>query len=358
MKNWFKLKKAKLPTKLIRLLMENNEKYEDIFKKGKEFYKNNYKLKEKYITKIFESQKINIKKEMDKLIQKRIKFLTYNDSRYPRLLKNISKPPLFLYYKGNLDIINEKTIGVVGTRKSTDYGESAAYKITKELVDSGVTIVSGLAAGIDAIGHSQALKNNGKTIAVVGSGLDVIYPKENRRIWEKVEKNGLIFSEYPPETPPYAWNFPKRNRIIVGLSRGIMVAESYKKGGSLITAELAVEENRDVFAVPGFISYPSFQGCNNLIKDNKAHLISTGDDILEEFGWDKIDDSEIKSSTNLTDKEKLIYRSLIVEKSLDELILETSFSASDLLVILTEMEIKGYAKSIPGGKYKRKDILG
>ncbi len=355
MSDWYKLEKAKVPYSVLSFLMDEFSEVNDIFKKDKLFFKREYKMKDEIIDKIFYAENLNISQELEEIKKQNIRLWTKNSEEYPRLLRNIEKPPLFLFVKGNMEI-DEKTIGVVGTRKMTSYGKSATERITKELVDCGVTIVSGLALGVDVTAHTKTLQNNGKTIAIVGSGLDVIYPSENRKIWEKIEQNGLLISEYPLGTPPNAWNFPRRNRIIVGLSRGVVVMESYKKGGSLITAKLAFSENRDLFAIPGFISYPSFEGCNELIKSNTAKLITKADDILEEFGWDKFDNNNGKINIELGKEESQIYKRLITEKNLDELIMETRMKGTELLIRLTEMEIKGYIKSVPGGRYRRNEI--
>lgn len=355
MSDWYKLEKGKVSYSVISFLMDEFAEFNDIFKKDKLFFKKEYKMSDEIINKIFNAKDLDISLDLKEMEKENIRLWIKNSKEYPRLLRNIAKPPLFLYVKGNMEI-DEKTIGVVGTRKMTTYGKSATEKVTKELIDCGVTIVSGLALGVDATSHKKALQNNGKTIAVVGSGLDVIYPSENRKIWKKIEENGLLISEYPLGTPPNAWNFPRRNRIIVGLSRGVVVMESYKKGGSLITAKLAFSENRDLFAIPGFISYPSFEGCNELIKSNTAKLITKADDILEEFGWDKVDNNNNKINIELGKEESQIYKRLITEKNLDELIMETKMKGTELLIRLTEMEIKGYIKSIPGGRYRRNEI--
>ena len=249
--------------------------------------------------------------------------------------------------------MKNRRIGVVGTRKATTYGRITCEKMTEDLIENGITTVSGLALGIDSICHKRTLDKSGKTIAVVGSGLDIIYPKENRILWEQIEKYGLIISEYPLGTEPIGYNFPMRNRIIVGLSKGILVIESQKKGGSLITAELALEEGREVFAVPGDIFSPSSEGCNNLIKNSQAKLTTDVKDIIVEYGW-KIKNNK-NSNLDLTSYEEKIFSLLEKEKNLDELILESSFKASEILSILMDLEIKHIIVSIPGGKYRRKN---
>lgn len=355
MSDWLKLKKEGISDSTIYKLMQNYLNFNEVFEKTEDYLKEKFNLSLEIIEKIYKARNLNIDEELSKLEAKKIKLITLNDKKYPDKLKNISSPPLFLYCKGQIDF-PEKSIGVVGTRKMTSYGKSATEKLVKEMVECGITIVSGLAEGVDGAAHNKALMNKGRTIAVVGSGLDVVYPEANRKIWEKMSEEGTIISEYPLGTEPFRWNFPQRNRIIVGLSKGILVAESYEGGGSLITAQIALDEGREVFAVPGFISYPSFEGCNSLIKKSEAKLTTCVKDILEEFGWDEINISEEKIDIVLNTNEKNIYSKLIVEKNLDELIMETGIKSTNLVVILMEMELKGYIKSISGGKYKRNEI--
>ena len=336
---WYKLRAAGVKDSIIRNLMSAFKEYLDIFKLE-------YK-------KIIDSQTLSLDEEIKNLKKNKVKVLSLKSSNYPEELKNISQPPVFLYYKGDISLLKGKRIGVVGTRKATVYGKITCEKMTEDLVNNEITTVSGLALGIDSICHKKTLDKNGKTIAVVGSGLDVIYPKENRILWENIEKSGLIISEYPLGTEPIGYNFPMRNRIIVGLSRGILVIESQKKGGSLITAELALEEGREVFAVPGDIFSPSSEGCNNLIKNSQAKLTTDVKDIIIEYGW------ELKNNKNnnlkLTSYEEKIFFLLEKEKNLDELILGTSLKASEILSILMDLEIKHIIVSIPGGKYRRKN---
>ncbi|MDY4006520.1 MAG: DNA-processing protein DprA, partial [Fusobacterium varium] len=305
------------------------KEYLDIFKLDEFQLRKYFNIDDIEYKKIIDSQTLSLDEEIKNLKKNKVKVLSLKSSNYPEELKNISQPPVFLYYKGDISLLKGKRIGVVGTRKATVYGKITCEKMTEDLVNNEITTVSGLALGIDSICHKKTLDKNGKTIAVVGSGLDVIYPKENRILWENIEKSGLIISEYPLGTEPIGYNFPMRNRIIVGLSRGILVIESQKKGGSLITAELALEEGREVFAVPGDIFSPSSEGCNNLIKNSQAKLTTDVKDIIIEYGW------ELKNNKNnnlkLTSYEEKIFFLLEKEKNLDELILGTSLKASEIL---------------------------
>jgi len=227
--------------------------------------------------------KINPDWEMERLSKQGINLITLQDKDYPKLLKEIYDPPAILYVRGNLQS-NDKCFGVVGTRKLSLYGSEIAGLITADLAKSGLTIVSGLAKGIDTIAHQTALRTNNRTIAVLGSGVDKasVYPFDNQSLAEKISRNGAVISEFPIETQPLPQNFPQRNRIVSGLSLGILVIEAPEKSGALITARNALEQNRDVFAIPGPIISKNSFGPNNLIKMG-AKLVSQAEDILEEL---------------------------------------------------------------------------
>lgn len=349
---WYRLRIVKIKYKNILKLMNSFENYQDIFKLTDEQLKIYFKFDDTTISLLHNSKKINLEEELKSLNSLGVNIVSLKDKDYPINLKNISHPPVFLYYKGDLSLADKNTIGIVGTRKPTIYGKRVCEKITSELVESGVVTVSGLAFGIDTICHKITLENSGKTIAVVGSGLDIPYPKENKNYWEEIGKRGLIISEFPMGTEPIAYNFTLRNRIIVGLSKGIVVIESKEKGGSLITAGLALEEGRDVFSVPGDIYSPASIGTNNLIKNSEAKLVTCGEDILKEFNWDIKEKNKV--NLNLSEDEFKIYNSLIKEKNLDELVVSTGIKPKILLAILMDMEINGYISSINGGKYIRK----
>lgn len=210
--------------------------------------------------------------------------ITYDDDIYPEILKNIADPPFVLYVKGKLlNMDKELGIGVVGTRKNSEYGRKITHDICCDLTSAGVVIVSGLARGIDTIAANAAISTGGRTVGVLGCGIDVVYPAENTKIYESVSEHGMIITEYPPGTSPYGYNFPRRNRIIAGLSRGVLVTEAPIKSGALITAHIAMEEGRDVFAIPRGID-SRFAGGNNLIQ-NGAKLVFNYKDILNEYPY-------------------------------------------------------------------------
>ncbi|MDY5305841.1 DNA-processing protein DprA [Fusobacterium gastrosuis] len=278
-------------------------------------------------------------------------FFTIDDDIYPEILKNIYNPPKKIYYKGNLKLLKEKKkIAIVGTRNNSSYGALCCEKIVKDLIAEDIVIISGFARGIDSIAHRICIENNGKTIAVVASGLDIVYPSSNVNLWKKIEENGLILSEYEYGTKPFRANFPQRNRIIAGLSEGVIVIESKEKGGSLVTANIALDEGRDVYAVPGEIFSDLSRGCNNLIRDSKAKLLNSVEEILKDYNW-LMNKSILKEDKNFTEIQSKILNCLVYEKTLDRIVQELNMSTSELLYEIMELEIKGHIKSLAGGKY-------
>ena len=278
-------------------------------------------------------------------------FITIKDDVYPECLKEISNPPLKLYYKGNLDLLKEeRLIAVVGTRNPSSYGKLCCEYMVKKMSRANITIVSGFAKGIDSIAHKTSLLTDGKTIAVIASGLDIVYPASNLSLYREIEEKGLILSEYEAGVKPFKSNFPQRNRIIAGLSRGTIVVESKDRGGSLITADLALEFNRDVYAVPGDVFSEYSKGCNNLIRDSRAKSLSNINELLEDYSWNIEEKNE---NNKYTKNQLLILNSLSSEKNLDNILMETKIEQTEILAELMTLEIMGAIKSIAGGRYKK-----
>lgn len=278
-------------------------------------------------------------------------FITIKDDVYPECLKEISNPPLKLYYKGNLDLLKEeRLIAVVGTRNPSSYGKLCCEYMVKKMTGANITIVSGFAKGIDSIAHKTSLLTDGKTIAVIASGLDIVYPASNLSLYREIEEKGLILSEYEAGVKPFKGNFPQRNRIIAGLSKGTIVVESKNRGGSLITADLALEFNRDVYAVPGDVFSEYSRGCNNLIRDSRAKSLSNINELLEDYSWEV---EEKNDSNKYTKNQILILNCLSSEKNLDSILLETKIKETEILAELMTLEIMGVIKSIAGGRYKK-----
>ena len=238
-------------------------------------------LEEKIIKELLNTEyRKNLKKYLDYMEKYGISIVTCYDSDYPEKLKNITNRPIVLFYKGDISIVDEYSIAIVGSRNCSDYGRKCSEFISNEIAKRKICIVSGLAIGIDSIGHITALNNKSNTIAVIGNGLDNIYPSKNKKLAESIIKNGgLIMSEFVIGTKPFKQNFPRRNRIISGLSDSVIVIEGSKKSGSLITAGYAIEQGKEVFAVPGSIFSPNSEGTNELIKDG-ANLLTSTDDVI------------------------------------------------------------------------------
>ncbi|MDD4437311.1 MAG: DNA-processing protein DprA [Tissierellia bacterium] len=285
---------------------------------------------------------------MKKLKIEKAEIVTIFDEEYPAKLKQIQGAPYLLYYKGNLDFINNISIAVIGSRKATSYGKWAAEKLTKELSEVGVNIVSGLAVGIDTIAHKTALKYNSKTFGIIGCGINVVYPKNNLELFKQISgNNGAVITEYPFDIQPVAFNFHDRNRIISGLSEGVLVIEAQEKSGTLITAGHAANQGREIFAVPGNIDSLYSKGTNALIRDGAKITVSI-DDIIEEIlelkERVKLQNAFIDLST-LTDDEIRIMDSLKSGKNtVEELRQEIKMETGELLGNLTLLEMKGAIK--------------
>lgn len=312
---------------------------------------------EKNIAEEFIAARIDI--DPDKLLitlkNEKINIITIEDKYYPRLLKEIYNPPYLLYYKGTIKKDFEYTIAIVGTRKYSNYGEQVAEKMAHELAKNNITIVSGLALGIDTIAHEACLEAGGDTIAVLGSGLDYqnLYPSSNRYLIDKIIlSGGCVISEFPPGTAPLRPHFPQRNRIISGLSLGTLVIEAKAKSGALITANHALDQNREVFAIPGNIFSENSKGPNKLLKMG-ARLVDSSKDILETLNLTKaMEFLENKKIIGDTKEEELIISLLSHEPVyVDDLIRETKLDASKISSTLTIMEMKGIVKNLGGTQY-------
>lgn len=310
-------------------------------------------FKEETIKRIINNRNIKLLEDLlVKLEKNNINTLTIYDEDYPLSLENIYNKPVVLYTKGNYNLDNNLAIGIVGSRKATSYGKWACEKFTRELANLGVTIISGLAMGIDSIAHKTAIECGGKTIGILGNGIDKVYPKSNLRLYEDVSHNGIILTEFPLGTEPFSYNFPQRNRIIAGLAHGIVVIEAKEKSGSLITAHHALEQGKDIFAVPGNINSIYSSGTNKLIKDGAKPLLSI-DDIIEEIyelqikGIEKnADDHDF---TDLSEDESKIMR-IILEGPVhtDIISLKSGIDISNVISILTILELKGLIKELSG----------
>lgn len=277
----------------------------------------------------------------EEITNKEIKFITTEDKEYPKSLKEIEDFPVVLFYKGNLEGINfERLLAVVGSRSATESAKQNVRKIISGFKNTDVGIVSGLATGIDTASHLVAIENNLKTIAVIGSGLDYIYPKQNFKLYQSIENNnGVIFSEYPNSYAPLPFNFPQRNRIITALSKGVVIAEAKMKSGAMISARFALEQGKELMCIPGLITNPNCEGIYHLIK-NGAGVVTNTDDILNLLNW-KIELEE-KPKLKLLGIEKQIYDCISCgEISFEGLKQKLDIGINELMIKLTEMELSG-----------------
>lgn len=299
-----------------------------------------------------------VDRTIEEIDKKNINVITLNSSTYPELLKNICDPPVCLYVKGKLHA-DELSIAVVGSRRASGYGITVARKISGELAQSNICVISGMARGIDTAAHVGALSVKGRTIAVLGCGIDLVYPPENKKLMEQIIEYGAVISEYPPGVEPAPHHFPVRNRIVSGMSVGVLVVEAGEKSGSLITAQLALEQGRDVYALPGNVISINSKGTNKLIQDG-AKLVTSVQDILDELHWYKNfntknvhfeNNSKINSS--LDNDEKDVFELLSFESLyIDEIQKKLSINMPLLHSILLSLEMKGLIKRDPGGKYR------
>lgn len=299
--------------------------------------------------------KINPDKVLDEIIQRKLSFLTFDDENYPYMLKNISDPPMVLYIKGDLKLCNlAKTLAVVGSRRASTNAKDVLAKILGELKNTDVCIVSGLASGIDTTAHQGALVNNLKTIGVIASGFDFVYPTSNRELYRKIEDgHGAIISEYFPTFQPLQFRFPQRNRIVSGLSYGTLVAEAAIRSGALITANLCLEQGRELMCIPGLVSNPNTEGIYKLLKQG-ATMVTCANDILSALNWEVKAEKQLKMALcEFSQDEKKVLASIEIEpKGFDKISSETGINFNELLACLTNLELLGTIKQIEGEKYK------
>lgn len=299
--------------------------------------------------------------ELKKCEKHQVEVIFYTDKKYPKKLKHAPDAPILLFYKGTASLNNPKTVAIVGTRKSTSYGREFTEQIVEKLTAHQALIVSGLAYGIDINAHKAALKNELETIGVMASGLDIIYPSMHRGTAMEMLQQGGLLTEFPIGEKPEAHNFPSRNRIIAGMSDLVIVVEAAEKGGALITAEIANSYNRDVFALPGDINHKYSVGCNNLIKQNKANLISGIQDIEYIMNWQPQeplkDEDKYYDFSKLNEDEKTIVETLSNQKEgmpIDELSWKSQIPLNKLASLLLNLEFSNIVKSLPGKKYRLK----
>lgn len=303
-------------------------------------------------------------KELAQTEAAKCRLVTWDEPQYPQLLREIYDPPPLLYVKGNAELLNRHAISIVGTRRPTPYGNQIAERLARDLANCGLVVVSGLARGIDACAHKGALSSTrGGTVGILGCGVDVTYPKENRKIFAEIEERGAIISEFPLGTFPAPQNFPIRNRMIAGMARGVVVVEGAQYSGSLITARLAMECGREVFAVPGNVTQPAAFGPNQLIKQG-AKLVTGWEDVIEELPTPiraelvPVETTSGDERASLVEQSlgpagKTLYAMLEVDSArhVDDLVERSGMSSSEVLSSLFELEMKGLVQQLPGKQF-------
>lgn len=291
---------------------------------------------------------------LEYILNNNINYITYEDENYPYLLKQISNPPMVLFYKGDLKDCNfERTLAVVGSRRASDSAKQNLRNILLGFKGTDITIVSGMAEGIDTVAHRSAIDAGVSTIAVLGGGFNNIFPKSNMKLFnEIISGNGVVMSEYWPDFQPMPFRFPVRNRIVSGLSKGTLVAEAALKSGALITANLTLEQNRELMCMPGSISNPNTEGVFKLLKQGAA-LVTNTEDILNALSWKiNLTTENEQPKMDLSENEtKVLSEIKLNPLCFDELILKTNLNINDLMIILTQLEIKGLIKQADGNKY-------
>lgn len=297
-----------------------------------------------------------VEQEMQRAEEAGVKIIPFGSGIYPARLRSIADPPPCLYVKGEIRQEDDKAVAVIGTRSASHYGRRVTRDLCLGLASLGFTVISGMARGIDGVAHDEALNAGGRTIAVLGSGVDRAYPPEHRKLYHRISENGAVISELPLGAPPLAFNFPARNRLISGLSAGVVVVEATEKSGSLITAAIALEQGREVFAVPGEVGSSRSRGGHRLIRQG-AKLVEDVDDILEEIAPQLVARNRQPAAlrTLPVDAQPETHKifDLLQERSLhiDEVIEASGFSASRVSQILLELELQGFLKQLPGNRY-------
>ena len=341
-----------------RLLAEQFENAEDIFRASKkelgsiegigEVRAKSVKLFEDFST---------AEKEIEFIEKYKIETLFLKDKNYPKRLLNCYDSPTLLYYRGNADLNTSKIINIVGTRNNTDYGRQQTEQLINELQSFQILIVSGLAYGIDAIAHKAAVHNNLPTVGVLAHGLDTIYPAAHAGLAKQMLQNGGLLTEFKKDTTPDKHNFPRRNRIVAGIADATIVIETAVKGGSMITAELANDYNRDVFAFPGKVTDSKSAGCNHLIKNNKAILITDAAQLIETLGWNtkKAKPKRQKELFITLSKDEQLLVDVLKQKDLvhiDEIFLKSGLTSSTVAAAMLNLEFQNVIASLPGKMYK------
>jgi DNA processing protein len=353
--NLLKLSNIKMKSSRLRKIIKENEniigekKFIDILVEKKEIKKE-------------EVEKANIDSRLEKQIcvlkQENVKMLTIFDEEYPKNLIDLEDSPPILYCRGKVLPKDSNAVSIVGTRRATEYGRTAARTLGKKLSELGITIVSGMAIGIDTQAHIGALEGDGRTLAVMGTGIDLIYPSSNRSLAQKIVEHGALLTELPPLSRALPYHFPARNRIISGLSKAVIAVEAAERSGVFSTVRWALEYGRDVYALPGDINRKVSEGTNKLIK-NGAIPLTSYKDILEntELEIKELKEKDIKKIPELSEQEKIVYKALEIKpKSTDVLVNETGLKPNVIMTVMALLELKGLSREVTGKRFIREEL--
>ncbi len=355
---WVKLSKADVTARRLRLLLEEYGSPEAILQEKPSYLLEKLKLPPSIVERISWARQVSVEQDLRRLEALKVQLITYEDPDYPLLLREIFDPPPLLFVRGTFSSTDSFAVAIVGSRRASSRARQIASHLAKELAQAGCTIVSGLAQGIDTAVHKGALEG-GRTLAVMASGIDLIYPPQNRDLAEQIARQGVLLTEFAPGTQPDAWRFPARNRLISGLSKGVVLCEAPLDSGAMITARYAAEQNREVMAVPGWVDDGRSSGCHALIKDGAA-LIENAQDVLNAIGLSHLQPQERKELPipEITPEERTILDLITFEQKLVEEIIEASglppYEVSSRLLTL---ELKGLIRKLPGGLYVRTMLI-
>lgn len=356
LRSWFRLSRFELSPRKAAALLEAFGSPEAIFAAGETELSAVEGISARVVEKLLAPEPEDIDKDLEALEKRGVRILTIQDSDYPVNLKQIYDPPIVLYVRGSLIESDRFAVAIVGSRRASVYGRSMAAKIAHDLAVRGIVVVSGGARGIDSEAHKGALSAGGRTVAVLGCGIDVNYPPENSELFDRIAEAGAVVSEFPPGAQPEAWRFPGRNRIVSGLALGVLVIQAPSDSGALITSNYAAEQGRDVFALPGNVDDMRNEGCHALIRDG-AQLVTSADDVLESLGFltaEERSPQAVMAMDSLSDVEKKIVEILSLQpKHVDQVIQESELSVGEVTGALTMLEMNGIVKRVPGNAYVR-----
>jgi len=351
-----RLARAELAPKKAVALLERFGTARDIWAASSRQWEEVEGIQEKHCDRLLSQREASVEKDLDRLDRLEVEILSLRDPLYPERLRTIYDPPVLLFVRGQWDRADFPAIAVVGTRRATSYGRQISEWFARDLAGYGLTVVSGAARGVDTAAHRGALRSSGKTIAVLGCGIDVCYPRENRDLLEEIAASGAVISEYPPGTEPDSWRFPARNRIISGLSMGVVVIEAPEDSGALITVDFALEQGREIFAVPGNIDSGRSRGCHRLIKEG-AHLVENPKEILQGLGLyveEVPSPRQMAMPLDLPEEDIALLNLLSLQpKLLDQILEEIGLPSARVLSRLTFLELKGHIKRLPGNQFVR-----